>query len=179
MNQAELLIGLLTFLTLLVGLIVAIRQLLLMRTQIQNHYDWSKRVHALSYSLINSQRLSEARIKLDKAFGILASKKEGMTLDDIDTAIKNDPSIYTEIMYVLAHWENMALAIHAKVADEDVAFEMVAGMVISFVLVFRNFIERRKKENDRVYGYLLRLTLRWEERLRKTDMPIFEDLSKV
>lgn len=179
MIQAELLIGLLTFLILLVGLIVAIRQLLLMRTQIQNHYDWSKRVHALSYSLSNSQRLSEARIKLDKAFGILAGKKEGLGLEEIDTAIKSDPAIYTEITYVLAHLETMALAIHAKVADEDVAFEMVAGTVISFVLVFRNFIERRKKENDRVYGYLLKLSLRWEERLKKTDMPIFEELSNV
>ena len=161
------------------GLIIAVRQLALLTKQIRNQYEWSTRQYALSYSLTKSDRLREARINLDNAFGILAGKKEALTHSEIDSAIEKNPSIYTDIIHLLAHWENMALAIHTKVADETVAFEMSAGMVISYVRVFRNFIERRRELNPRAYDYLLTLAKEWEDNLRHVKRPPFSDLCNV
>ena len=161
------------------GLIIAVRQLALLTQQIKSQYEWSTRQCALSYSLIKSERLRKARITLDNAFGLLAGKKEALTLSDIDKAIEENTSVYTDIIYLLAHWENMALAIHTKVADETVAFEMVAGMVVSYARVFRNFIDRRKEVNPRAYDYLMDLAKRWEDRLRQVTQPQFSDLRKV
>jgi hypothetical protein len=161
------------------GLIIAIRQLALLTQQIKSQYEWSTRQCALSYSLTKSERLREARINLDNVFGLLVGKKEALTLNDIDKAIEKDTSLYTDIIYLLAHWENMALAIHTKVADETVAFEMVAGMVVSYVRVFRNFIDRRKELNPRAYYYLLDLSKQWEDKLRQVTKPQFSDLRNV
>jgi len=166
-------------LVMLGGFIVAVRQLALLTKQIKSQYEWSMRQCALSYSLTKSERLREARINLNNAFGILAGKKEALTLREIDEAIKINSSVYTDIIYLLAHWENMALAIHTKVADETVAFEMVAGMVISYVRVFRNFIERRRGLNPRAYDYLLALAKEWEDRLHQVKKPPFSDLRDV
>ncbi|SDN39899.1 protein of unknown function [Desulfonauticus submarinus] len=178
-NNIEVYLQVLTVLILLGGFIVGIQQLKVLITQIRNQYEWNMREFALSYSLTKNERLREARINLDNAFGILAKRKESLTLKEIEDVIQKKPAIYTDIIYLLAHWENMALAIHAKIADENVAFEMVAGMVISYVRVFRNFIDSRREINPRAYDYLLNLANRWENRLHRLKKPAFLDLRNV
>ena len=59
--------------------------------------------------------------------------------------------ILPSIMTLLAHWENMALAIHRTVADEDTCFEMVASTMNQHINVFRNFIADRQEKNQRIY----------------------------
>jgi len=176
MNETELIIRGGILIVMMVGVFFTVYQLKFLRKQAKNKYEWNRRVEALSYSLIRSQRLRDARIVLDKHFGILSGRAEALTLEELDTAMGENSALHTDILYVLAHWENMALAIHADIADEDVAFEMVAGMVIYFVNLFHNYIERRKKENPRVYEYLLKLSLRWEDRLKHTNKPIFDSI---
>jgi hypothetical protein len=66
------------------------------------------------------------------------------------------------ISALLAHWENLALSIYAGVSEEDVAREMTAGLMISYVHVFGNFIAQRKTENPKAYEYLLKLTEEWK-----------------
>lgn len=161
------------------GLIIAVHKLALLTRQIRSQYEWATRQCALSYSLTKSERLREARINLNNAFGILPTKKEALTLSEIDEAIEKNPPVYTDIIYLLGHWENMALAVHAKVADDTVAFEMVAGIVISTVRVFRNFIEKRRELNPRAYDYLLALAKEWEDRLHQAKKPPFSDLRDV
>ena len=174
-----------------IGVVVAVRQLALLTKQIQhqskqiqtqskqiqNRYEWSTRQFALTYSITRNSRLREARIKLDEAFGIITSgDSEALTQKQIDEAIEKDPSIYTDISYLLAHWENMALAIRTKVVNEEVAFEMVGGMVITYVEVFRNFIEDRRKINPKAYDYLLTLNKEWEDRLNGVTRPQFSNI---
>ena len=173
----ELIVRASMLIVMLFGAVFTVYQLRYLRTQSRNKYEWNRRVEAISYSLIKSQRLREARIELDKHFGILSGRTEALTIAELDKEIEKNPALHTDILYALAHWENMALAIHAGIADEDVAFEMVAGMVIQFVSVFHNFIERRKGENPRAYEYLTRLSVRWQDRLKSTDKPIFADIS--
>ena len=159
-----------------IGVVVAVRQLALLTEQIRDQYEWSTRQFALTYSITHNSRLREARIKLDEAFGILTSgKPEALTLKQIEEAIEKDPSIYTDISYLLAHWENMALAIKTDVVNGNVAYEMVAGMVISYVRVFRNFIDTRREDNPQAYDYLLDLSKDWEKLKNNTKTPHFSN----
>ena len=143
---------------------MAYRQMGLMAKQIENQahqtenqYEWSKRDHALSYSLTRSEALRDTRERLETAFGgPLRGREEPLTLKEINLAIEKDAAVNTLIHSLLAHWENLALAIELKIADEEVAFEMVAGTVLAHVQVFRPFIDwRRGKEGRRIYFYLL------------------------
>lgn len=169
-----------TIIVMLIGVAIAVRQLSLLTKQIRNQYEWSTHQFALNYSITHNSRLREARIKLDETFGVFTFDKcEALTIKQIYDAIEREPSIYTDISYILAHWENMALAIEANIADEDVAFEMVAGMVISYVCMFRNFIEKRRGVNPRAYDYLLTLAKKWEDRLHKVDRPQFPSFCYV
>ena len=156
------------------GLVVAYRQMGLMARQIQNQYEWSKRNHALSYSLTRSQTLRQARERLDKAFDPpLGDREEPLTLEEIKLAKKKDAAVNTLIHSLLGHWENLALAIELDIADEDVAREMVASTVLAHVKVFRPFIDgRRKKESRRIYFYLLKLAAEWEQKFEPDPIKI-------
>lgn len=153
---------------LLAGLVLGVRQLRLLARQQKNQYEWDLRRSALEYSLTRSDRLRTARIELDTAFGVLSSKKDPLTLSQIEQAIEENPAVETSIIYMLGHWENMALAINAKVADEEVAYEMCAGMVIAYARVFQNFINHRREANPRAYCYLGDLASRWSSALTGT-----------
>lgn len=161
------------------GFIIAFCKLTLLIKQIRNQYEWLMRQCALSYHHAKNEQLQRAISNLNKTFGILLAKKEALTLNEIDEAVKINSSVYTDVICFLGHWENMALAIHAKIADETVALEMVAGMIISYVRVFRNFIERRRQTNPRAYDYRLALAKRWEDKLRQTKKPPFSDLRNI
>lgn len=175
----KIILQVITIVIMIFGLIVAIRKLILLANQVRNQYAWDRRKHALTYSLSNNERLRRARVKLDEAFGLIAAKEEALTLQEIDEAVEKDKSLNTDIVLILAHWENLALSIKAKISDEKVAFEMVAGLVISYVRVLRNFIDRRRKVNPRAYDYLIKLSGEWDERLRNMQFPDFSDLDNV
>ncbi|MBE9563531.1 MAG: DUF4760 domain-containing protein [Proteobacteria bacterium] len=150
-------------LILLSGVVIAIVQLYSIHKQIKNEYFWGAREKALSYSLIKSPQLRDARIHIDVVFGHnISSRKEPLSLEEIEVACKTDNTVYTQISALLAHWENMALSIYAGVSAEDVAREMTAGMMISYVNVFINFINHRREENPKAYDYLLKLTNEWK-----------------
>ena len=175
--EISVVLQLLTALIAGVGLAIAYRQLSLLRKQIQSHYEWSRRLQALEYSITKNDSVRQARARLDEAFNVLERTDEALSLDIIDKAINDDRTLYTDIIHILAHWENLALAIHQKVADEEVAFEMVAGTLRYYVDIFGNFIERRKRSNPRAYHYLLELKETWDKKLggpdrREPDNPV-------
>jgi hypothetical protein len=157
-----------TIIVMIWGILVAKRQLSHLRTEAENQYKWSKRKYAMSYSLSNSESFRQARSNLEKAFCIFNTETSVLTMDEIEKVTKNEPSIHADILYVLAHWENMALAIKEEIADEEVAFEMVATTLILFTDVFKEFIEQRHEQTGgRAYEYLLQLSDKWDARLSK------------
>ncbi len=163
---------------LLTGVIIAIIQLYFIHKQIKDEYFWGTREKALSYSLIKSPQLRDARIHLDDVFDhSLAYRKEPLSLEEIEAACQKDNAVYTQISALLAHWENMALSIYAGVSAENVAREMTAGLMMSYVNVFNNFIvQQRREENPKAYEYLLKLTEEWKTKPRYP-MDIRVDLS--
>jgi small basic protein len=145
--------------------------------QTKGQYEWGRRVNSLNYSVTRNDKLRDALIALDHEFGSLdAGKNESISLDIINAAIDKNPKIYRDILMLLGHWENMALAIHCSVADEDIAFEMVAGIVITHVRRFRNFIDFRREKNRKSYLYLLNLFAVWDQRKNGAQMAHFEFL---
>ena len=162
-----LLVNITELLVLLSGLVIAIIQLYFIHKQIKNEYFWGTREKALSYSLIQSSQLRDARIHLDEVFGHnLIHRKEPLSIEEIEAACRKSNAVYTQISALLAHWENMALSIYAGVSAENVAKEMTAGLMMSYVYVFSNFIEHRRAENPKAYEYLLILAKEWKDKPR-------------
>lgn len=151
---------------LILSFAVASYQLVLMRKQMAYQYEWSRRQKALDYSLSRNKDLQQERKKLDELFGSVHRKECGIPLKTIEEKLSSEATAYTVITTLLAHWENLALAIECDVVDEEVAFEMTAGLVIDYVKTFHEFIEhRRKVNNPRAYKYLKDLAVRWEAEL--------------
>lgn len=155
---------------LILTFLVAVYQLRLMRKQMKYQYDWARRQKALDYSLSKNKELQRERKKLDELFGSVHNANGGIPLETILKKLEDEPTAYTVIATLLAHWENLALAIECDVVDEEVAFEMTAGLVIDYFKKFHEFIEHRKRVNNpRAYFYLKRLAEKWEAKLEGTN----------
>jgi hypothetical protein len=124
-------------------------------------YRRARRKEALDYSLSRRPELIEARKRLERAFGV-TGRTEPITQPELETAIRDNAELYHDIIYVLAHWENLALAIHAGIADNDVAFEMACYQVLTYRRVFEPFMALRRSVSPRAYRYLMSLAAQWE-----------------
>lgn len=147
--------------------------------QMKMNYSLTLRNKALSYSLYANAHLRDARIIIERSFGPLFGIKEPIPMEDIKAKMdakeyEDAKEILPSIMTILAHWENMALAIHSNIADEDVCFEMVASTLNQHVKIFRNFIEDRREKNPRIYYHLIALRRRWEGRLSNVNISEFQ-----
>lgn len=142
----------------------------------RSEYEWRLRTSALSYSLAHNAELRDARKKLDKEFGDLYTMKSPISWARLEEAMTQDSDIRTDILHVLSHWENLALAVYTKTVDETVARNMVKGTVRSHVLAFREFIERRIVDNERAYEYLLRLNQEWN---KLPELPTWTEFPRV
>jgi hypothetical protein len=125
---------------------------------------WNKRSGALAYSLFKSDSLRNAKIRLDNAFGNLKNQGK-LPLKTIQEKVKKQSDLETDIQTVLGHWENMALAIDNNVADEDVAFSMVANQVKLYHNAFKEFIDEIRETYPQRYAHLTELHKRWQKRL--------------
>jgi hypothetical protein len=165
----ELLIRLAGPVAILISVVVSGKYVL---RQMKMNYSLNLRNKALGYSLYANEHLRDARIIIEREFGPLFSIKEPIPMAEINRkmedqeearASESSRQILPSIMTLLAHWENMALAIHSNIADEDVCFEMVASTLNQHVKVFSNFIVDRRARNQRIYYHLLELNRRWDD----------------
>lgn len=141
------------------------------RKQLEANYKLSLRNKSLSYSIYASPSVTTARLEIDRLFSEHLSKKEGIPLSKIEDYKKSNPTLHQSIMTLLAHWENLALAIHSDVADNEVARDMVAGTLTSHVKVFREFINSRIQINRRAYENLLHISDEWDAWLNMRSKP--------
>lgn|GEM_PF-2612391 len=144
------------------------KQIEQLKNQNEIQYNWVRKEKALEYSLSKNQQLQQIRKDLDAAFGNIQTIQEPITMKEIGEKLKEDPSKYTVISALLAHWENLALAIELEIVDEKVAYEMTAGIVRKYVYAFQKFInDRRRNKNPRAYKYLLELDEKWAKKLQQ------------
>jgi hypothetical protein len=78
--------------------------------------------------LYSNTHLRDARIKVEKSFGLLFSIREAIPMAEINKKMDSDSELQASIMTLLAHWENMALAIESGIADNAVCRDMVGKM---------------------------------------------------
>lgn len=139
------------------------------RIQKATNYNTAKINKALSYSLYASPHLREARRRIGNHLQDNLNRKSAVSMAEIEKlwGKKDDDCLqYGDVRGILAHWENMALAIHKDVADYDTAYEMVGGTLTTYVTVFRSFIDHTRSQNPRAYNYLIDLNRDWSDRLK-------------
>jgi len=138
------------------------------KKQMRMTYNLYMREKSLSYSLYSNQHLRDARLKIEKEFGPLFSIKEAISMKDLKDKVAQDSELLASIMTILAHWENMALAINSGIADNEVCRDMVSNTLIQHLRVFYNFIEERREKNPRIYLNLVNLSRKWQDELGQT-----------
>lgn len=91
-------------------------------------------------------------------------KRSGRKTDD---TLGHD--LYEHLRFVLGFWENMALAIEYDIAEEDTAYAMTASNLVSFYIIYGDFIagEQAASALDRKYYFLSELASRWQQRLEQ------------
>lgn len=147
------------------AVLYAAKKLRTMASQHALEFAWKRKEYALTYSIVRNERLRDARIAIDHAFGAVTATRTPPTMAVINELVEDHgrhPGLRTHIISLLGHWENMALAIDQGVANEYVAFEMVAGTVRNYVEFFEHFIVDRQKVNPRAGRYLIQLNNRWK-----------------
>jgi len=147
----------------------------LVRQSLLTHH-LKKREVALSFSLTKNERLSQTRKVLDRAFNeTLLSRTVPLSTQDFIAAQKRATDavlgidVEHEVLNLLAHWENMALAIRYDLADEQAAYEMCGGMVVDYFNdVFATFVADRRREEGRpkLFRELESLIQSWEQRTK-------------
>ncbi|MEL7486929.1 MAG: DUF4760 domain-containing protein, partial [Pseudomonadota bacterium] len=146
------------------GVLIALLQFRHLQRSTVAENERKRREYALSYSLTRTSSHVEARQALTEVFGPTTPDSEILTLDRIDAAIEDDKTILSSIRTLLNHWENMSLAIHQGVADEDTAYEMVSQRVINTARQYQHYINRVHDQSPVSYKYLIWLTKRWTQR---------------
>ena len=152
----------------LVGLLKLSREVRHRNKASRKEFEWRMRQAAISYSLTKNPDMRDIRTQIDKYFGITKRFDEmpriPLTQKELQHAFE-DAELYNNIVFFMAHWENMAMAIAFNYAHEEVAFEMTANWVVLYTELFKNFIIKRRQVNPRAYQYLLTLVKKWAEQL--------------
>lgn len=128
--------------------------------------------YALEFSLTKNGAHINARRDLAIIFAPTTLKSGRIPRADIERNIAEDSAVLSNIRLLLNHWENMALAIHNDVADEETALEMVGVRVVNTALQYSGYIEMRLEENPHSFKYLIWLAQRWNQR-KKVHKRIF------
>ena len=141
------------------------KQLKLTQKQLDYTFEWQRRKTSLDFSHFTNETIINNIMLLNKVFPNYYLSNETIPKEKISKEIKNNPNVETSLRTLMAHWENLALALHSNLADEVLVYEMVAGTLVNYVKVFSSFIEMRKEQNIRSYSYLLELSEKWEKKL--------------
>lgn len=147
--------------------------------QLRVNYNLAIREKAIGYSVYANKDLREARALIDRSFGPVFTRSEAIPTKDIDAVISEEPEVELAILTILAHWENMALAIKSGIADNEVCRNMAASSLIQNTRVFRSFIDRRRELNPRYYMNLIHLRRQWESELGDLPTVQFNPVLKI
>jgi hypothetical protein len=151
-------------------------ELTLLNYQTYFQYQWSKRRTALEFSLTLNDQVRAAFDEINNHFGPLLFREDRLSRAEIMDAIEKDPALYPSILMFLSHYERLATAIAADVADDQAAFEFMGETVVHYVDQLYEFIGIRKMvhRHHRSYIYLEDLVGRWEKRLESRGYKPFD-----
>lgn len=148
------------------GLVIALWQVIAGVNQFKKETHRRRQEYALEFSLTRNIAHIDARRDLARTFHATTLDSTRLSLGEIDAAIENDSDVLSNIRLLLNHWENMALAMRNKIADEDTAMEMVGFRVINTAFQYGAYIEKLNGESTYSYKYLMWLADSWNKKLK-------------
>ncbi|GEM_PF-6277109 len=144
--------------------LIAARQLSAARNTHNFQYELATRANALDYSISRNWPYRESRRAIEKAFGGVDNREQPVTVEEVERAKEQYPNIEDDLRILLGNFENLALAIHAGVADEDVAFQLLGAPFLKTADIFMPYMLAKQKVHPSRYLNLLELKKDWEKR---------------
>lgn len=160
--------GVISTIVLAIAASLALVQILSIKKQQKDQYEWYRREKALSYSNLFHAELLKTKAILEESFDIV-SRTDSIPLQEIRNKIENNKELRIHLNYLLTYYENVALACFNNIASEDVLFDLMANTLVSFQKKLTNYIDSRKTEagNDRLWINFETIAGRWKGRLKK------------
>ncbi len=163
LNWAETL-SFLSSLGVMIGIFLGLKSLAQQKKDLSSNVNWKSRLKSLDYSRSNCPKYDESQSILEGADMFKEYykkiKKDRSTTIPI-AIIKEKKDAIKNIVVLLAHWENLALAIDVSVADEETAKAMTRTNVINTMTLYSEFIKEEKGAAPGKYDHLIRLATKW------------------
>jgi hypothetical protein len=158
---------------LLGGLILGIRQVVLLSNQISlatkqltDQLEWQKKQVTFHYLSTYTNELKDCNLNLQRKIGLLIQNGEEGDNDKIIAHIKDDKS-RAEFFELVSYFEHLAIGLDEDYFSEPVAAEAFTNVVIStYYLVKPYLLHRRKETGYQIGGNFEKLAKRWEIRRR-------------
>jgi len=150
-------IQLLTLIIIVIGAIIAIKQL-------RDQHEWYRREHAISYSTVFHPELQKMRISLQENFSII-TRDDPIPVEDIIKKTEEKKELLINLYSILNYYENIAVACFCNIADEEVLFDLIGASIIAYKKKLSYFIdyEREQRKMPDLFKNLTMLANRWEE----------------
>lgn len=152
--DTALLVDIVSTVVLALTFLVLAFQASLLRKQIREEHEWRRRQNAVQASAIRNQSIQDARRRINDVFGYLGSKDTPIPLEEFDRAFEKNPSLKDDVYYFLAYLENIGLATLHNVASLEVIYEAMGNTYINYAFVFKNYMNRDRKYNPRLWEYI-------------------------
>ena len=168
--KTEIVLSIVQTIILIGGLILGIRQVLLLSRQIHlatkqlgDQLPWQKKQVTFEYINKYSNELKECNLSLQKKIGLLHQNGQQNSLDEMLPHIKDDKT-RTELYELVAYFEHLALGIEQNFFDENIVKEAKINVVIStFYLIKPYLLYRRNETNRNIGGHFEKLVKMWEK----------------
>jgi hypothetical protein len=166
MEKFRVIIEIITFMTVIIGVIIGVLRLHLINKQIKKTYEWNIREMSLKYSGLYHPQIKESKEILHKEFN-LYGRKDSIPLDDIKVRIQNNKEIQIHLNNILTYYENISLACLKKVADDEIIFDMCGKTMVSIRHKLINYINyhRELTGNERLWKEFESYSRKFENKL--------------
>ena len=115
------------------------------RKQAEDQHDWYRREKSIQYSGLYHPNIKKVKSKLEVAFRLM-SRIDPIPLEDLHKGFSNDSKLQSELNYLLTYYENIAIAIKMKVANEDIIKLMLRGSFIRTRKKLLNYIDKQRED---------------------------------
>ncbi|MEO0788230.1 MAG: DUF4760 domain-containing protein [Bacteroidota bacterium] len=132
----------LTFLVVLAGVVLTVRQLRLNTKIFRDEHDWKRRNAATE--IVQQVNECPHNVRLNNEFE-LSNNYTPLDLDVVDSKIKLDLTLQNSIHKVLNDYEGFAVGINQGLYDEDVIKNLREYAMTRVYANFKNYIERRRQ----------------------------------
>ena len=153
----ELVLQIVTLIVILIGLTFSGWQIWLLKGRAEIDFDLTRRTNALEYSFFRAEHVRLARRKVEDTIGDPFARDVPFPLQYIHECFENVPGLRMDLVTVLGHIENIALAVRADVIDPAVVFNMTISIVFAMQSFSEPYLLQNRQQDDGLLFYMLYL----------------------